>query len=115
MTIEITRVSDDGIGTTRLEVTGVEQLRPLDVGVIPDRIEVGTFLAGAALLRSKIRVEGVRPEHVASTIDALSMTGEPQESYDWRPRFEPTCRRYGAPWGERQRAFTPDARSRTSS
>jgi len=65
----------DGIGTTRLEVTGVEQLRPLDVSVIPDRIEVGTFLAGAAMLRSKIRVEGVRPEHVASTVDALSMTG----------------------------------------
>ena len=65
----------DGIGTTRLEVTGVEEIRPLDVEVIPDRIEVGTFLAGAAMLHSRIRVEGIRPEHVASTVDALSMTG----------------------------------------
>lgn len=65
----------DGIGTTRLEVTGVEHLEPLDISVIPDRIEVGTFLAAGAMLHSKIRVEGVRPEHVASTVDALSMTG----------------------------------------
>jgi UDP-N-acetylglucosamine 1-carboxyvinyltransferase len=65
----------DGIGTTRLEIEGVEHLEPLDVSVIPDRIEAGTFLAAAALLHSKITVEGVRPEHVASTLDALSMTG----------------------------------------
>ena len=65
----------DGIGTTRLEVEGVEHLEPLDVAVIPDRIEAGTFLAAAALLRSRITVEGVRTDHLASTIRVLEATG----------------------------------------
>src|SRR6056297_3058389 len=34
----------DGIGTTRLEVTGVHELSPLQIGALPDRIEVAGFL-----------------------------------------------------------------------
>jgi UDP-N-acetylglucosamine 1-carboxyvinyltransferase len=65
----------DGIGTTRLEVQGVDQIAPLDVTVIPDRIEAGTYLSAAALLRSEIEVRGTRPDHLAATIDVLSLTG----------------------------------------
>jgi UDP-N-acetylglucosamine 1-carboxyvinyltransferase len=65
----------EGIGTTRLEIEGVEALRPLDVAVIADRIEAGTFLAAAAALRSKFRVKGVRTDHLASTIKVLESTG----------------------------------------
>jgi UDP-N-acetylglucosamine 1-carboxyvinyltransferase len=65
----------EGVGTTRLEIEGVEELRPLDVAVIADRIEAGTFLAAAAALRSKIRVRGVRTDHLAKTIEVLESTG----------------------------------------
>lgn len=65
----------DGIGSTRLEVEGVEEIAPLDVSVIPDRIEAGTFLAAAALSRSRIEVQGVRPDHLKATLAVLEQTG----------------------------------------
>lgn len=65
----------EGVGTTRLEIDGVESLQPLDVAVIADRIEAGTFLAAAAALRSKIRVRGVRTDHLGKTIEVLESTG----------------------------------------
>jgi len=65
----------EGVGTTRLEIDGVKELRPLDVEVIADRIEAGTFLAAGAALRSKLRVRGVRTDHLARTIEILESTG----------------------------------------
>ena len=65
----------EGIGTTRLEIDGVRELQPLDVEVIPDRIEAGTFLAAAAILRSHIRVENLRLDHLKSTLEALESCG----------------------------------------
>jgi UDP-N-acetylglucosamine 1-carboxyvinyltransferase len=65
----------DGVGTTRLTIEGVDEIAPLDVAVIADRIEAGTFLAGAALLRSQITVEGLRRDHLEATVEALEQTG----------------------------------------
>lgn len=65
----------EGIGSTRLEIEGVEEIHPLDVAVIPDRIEAGTYLAAGVLSRSRIEVQSVRPDHLGSTIEALAMTG----------------------------------------
>lgn len=65
----------DGVGTTRLVIEGVDEIQPLEVTVIPDRIEAGTFLAAAALLRSRISVVGVRLDHMEATIEALEQTG----------------------------------------
>ncbi len=65
----------EGVGSTRLEIEGVEELSPLDVTVIPDRIEAGTFLAAAALLHSEIEVRGLRRDHLEATIEALEQTG----------------------------------------
>lgn len=65
----------EGIGSTRLSIEGVEEISPLDVCVIPDRIEAGTFLCAAAILRSKLKVEKVRPEHLQATMDVLGSSG----------------------------------------
>lgn len=65
----------EGLGTTRLEVEGVDELKPLDVAVIPDRIEAGTFLCGAAMLRSRITVHGLRADHLQSTLECLEEAG----------------------------------------
>jgi UDP-N-acetylglucosamine 1-carboxyvinyltransferase len=74
----------EGIGTTRLEVEGVQELRPLDVEVIPDRIEAGTFLAAAPILRSRIRVENLRLDHLKSTLEALEACGcRLERGSDW--------------------------------
>jgi len=65
----------EGLGTTRLEIEGVTSLEPMDVSVVPDRIEAGTFLAAAALLRTKIRVDNVRVGHLDATLNALRHCG----------------------------------------
>jgi len=65
----------DGIGSTRLSIEGVKEIAPLQVSVIPDRIEAGTFLCAAAILRSKLKVNKVRPAHLGATIDVLQSCG----------------------------------------
>jgi UDP-N-acetylglucosamine 1-carboxyvinyltransferase len=72
----------DGLGTTRLEIEGVSALHPADLAVIPDRIEAGTFLTAAAILRSKIAVEGCRPDHMGATLDVLTAMGCELEAED---------------------------------
>lgn len=39
----------DGIGTTTMTITGVEKLHGCEYSVIPDRIETGSYLAGALM------------------------------------------------------------------
>lgn len=64
----------DGIGTTEIIINGVDELKPQQVSVIPDRIEAGTFLiAGAAL--GKIRLKDTIPEHLSVVIEKLIEVG----------------------------------------
>jgi UDP-N-acetylglucosamine 1-carboxyvinyltransferase len=74
----------EGLGSTRLEIDGVDEIAPLDVRVIPDRIEAGTFLTAAALLRSEITVRKLRPDHLGSTLEVLRQCGcDMEEGEDW--------------------------------
>lgn len=62
------------IGTDRLVIEGVTDLKPHDITVIPDRIEAGTFLiAGAAA--GAITVENVNPDHLHAVLDKLEDAG----------------------------------------
>ncbi len=62
-----------GVGTDTLIIEGVNELRPADIEIIPDRIEAGTFLIAGALL-GEIKVEDVIPEHLESVINKLRET-----------------------------------------
>ena len=62
-----------GIGTDTLIIEGVNELRPADIEIIPDRIEAGTFLIAGALL-GEIKVEDVKPEHLENVINKLRQT-----------------------------------------
>lgn len=64
-----------GIGSHLLVVEGVERLGGCEWTVIPDRIEAGTFLTGAIMTNSAIKVSGVRPEHMYAVIDHLERAG----------------------------------------
>ena len=64
-----------GRGTRTLTVQGVESLRPGKCFTIPDRIEAGTFLCGAAITRGCVKVNKIIPEHIASTLDAFREMG----------------------------------------
>lgn len=67
--------SIDGIGTTRLEIQGVDALRPADVETIPDRIEAGTFLVAAAMTGGRVTLTGVNPGHLSAVVQKLEDTG----------------------------------------
>lgn len=65
----------NGIGTTTLEIEGVDELKPVDEETIPDRIEAGTFLIAAAMTRGAVTVENTNPYHLAAVIAKLEETG----------------------------------------
>ena len=64
-----------GAGTSIVRINGVSSLRPLDYRIIPDRIETGTFLAGAAITGGDVRINNCSTEHVEAIINKLRETG----------------------------------------
>ncbi len=65
----------EGIGTTTLEIEGVPELKTVNEETIPDRIEAGTFLIGAAMTRGKITLDKTNPYHLAAVIAKLEESG----------------------------------------
>lgn len=65
----------EGIGTTTLEIEGVDELKPVDEETIPDRIEAGTYLIAAAMTGGKITVTNVNPYHLTAVIAKLEEAG----------------------------------------
>jgi UDP-N-acetylglucosamine 1-carboxyvinyltransferase len=57
----------EGAGSPTLVIHGVERLHGAEYEVLPDRIETGTFLVGAAMTGGKIRARHAR----ADTLDAV--------------------------------------------
>jgi UDP-N-acetylglucosamine 1-carboxyvinyltransferase len=65
----------DGIGTSTLEVEGVEALRPVRHEVVPDRIVAGTWAFAATMTRGDVTVHGANPEHLEIALDKLVTAG----------------------------------------
>jgi UDP-N-acetylglucosamine 1-carboxyvinyltransferase len=64
-----------GAGTSRIEVTGVDELHPATHAVIPDRLVVATFLVAAGLAGGEVVVEDGRPDHMDMLIRKLAAAG----------------------------------------
>ena len=60
-----------GAGTDVIAIEGVESLHPVEAGVIPDRIEAGTFLIAAGITGGAIRIIGCVPSHLDAPIAKL--------------------------------------------
>jgi UDP-N-acetylglucosamine 1-carboxyvinyltransferase len=65
----------EGKGSTSLFIEGVEELFPVQMDMIPDRIEAGTFLIAGALSTKPITVCGCNPEHLTVLLDKLREAG----------------------------------------
>ena len=65
----------EGLGTRRIVIRGVRELRPLDATIIPDRIEAATFLAAAAITGGSITLERCDTGHLAATMHKLEEAG----------------------------------------
>jgi len=64
-----------GQGTSFITVQGVERLGGTDFSVIPDRLEVGTYLLAAVATRGDVRVTNAEPAHLDSLIHKLREMG----------------------------------------
>lgn len=64
-----------GAGTDTIKITGVESLKGSSHGLIPDRIEAGTFMIACAVAGGDIRIENVIIEHVKPVIAKLTEAG----------------------------------------
>jgi UDP-N-acetylglucosamine 1-carboxyvinyltransferase len=74
----------EGEGTDTLEVMGVDSLQGTTWQVMPDRIEVGTYLVAAAATRGKVRIEGIAPQLLGVVRDKLIEAGaDITEGDDW--------------------------------
>ena len=62
-------------GTDMIRIEGVERLSGCIHGVIPDRIETGTFMLAAAITRGRILVKNALPGHVRPIIAKLKECG----------------------------------------
>ncbi|OGW56067.1 MAG: UDP-N-acetylglucosamine 1-carboxyvinyltransferase [Nitrospirae bacterium RBG_13_43_8] len=65
----------EGAGESVIRIEGVDELRPLNYTIIPDRIETGTFMAIAGITGGDILIKGCRPEHLDAPIMKLRETG----------------------------------------
>jgi UDP-N-acetylglucosamine 1-carboxyvinyltransferase len=64
-----------GIGTTALEIDGVDELFPGQIKNIPDRIEAGTLLLAGAITNSKIGLTNIETQHLDSVLIKLEESG----------------------------------------
>jgi UDP-N-acetylglucosamine 1-carboxyvinyltransferase len=64
-----------GAGTSRIEVEGVEELRPATHRVIPDRVVAATFLAAVGLAGGDVVVTDARANHMDMLLRKLGDMG----------------------------------------
>lgn len=64
-----------GAGTSVITINGVSGLNPVEVTVIPDRIEAGTFMVAAALTRGDVTIRQCEPDHLRAVVNKLRMVG----------------------------------------
>jgi len=65
----------EGAGTATLTIEGVERLHGTDYDVLPDRIETGTFLVGAAITGGRVVTKKVRPKTLDAVLAKLAEAG----------------------------------------
>jgi len=107
----------EGIGSNMLKITGVSSLKGCSHTILPDFIEVGSFIGLAAMTQSPLTITGVLPEHlgiIPSVFEKLGVEIEfkngnievpAQEIYEIQSFIDGSIMTiYDAPWP----GFTPD-------
>lgn len=64
-----------GAGTDTIKIEGVKALKGVSHHVIPDRIEAGTFMVGAAITKGNVLIRNVVPDHLKAVIAKLRECG----------------------------------------
>lgn len=64
-----------GIDTPILKIEGVDQLKPTEYTVIPDRIEAGTLLVASAITGGELFLKKCNPSHMNAVLEKLKEIG----------------------------------------
>ncbi len=64
-----------GAGTDVITIEGVEKLEGASFSVMPDRVEVGTYLTAVAMTGGNVKIKSAKPEYLSSVISKLEYTG----------------------------------------
>ena len=64
-----------GAGSDQIIIEGVEQLNGASFSVMPDRVEVGTYLTAVAMTGGRVKIKSAKPEYLSSVISKLERTG----------------------------------------
>jgi UDP-N-acetylglucosamine 1-carboxyvinyltransferase len=64
-----------GIGTSTLEVHGVDSLSPTEHTTVPDRLVAGTWAVGAAMTRGDVTIRNAQSGHLEIALDKLCRSG----------------------------------------
>jgi UDP-N-acetylglucosamine 1-carboxyvinyltransferase len=65
----------EGIGSETLEIEGVTELHGATYGVMPDRIEAGSYACAAAVTGGTVELANVSAADMGATLDALRAAG----------------------------------------
>ncbi len=80
----------EGLGTERITITGVRELKPVTYSIMSDRIEAGTFLIAGAITRGEITLNNLVPEHITAIVQTLAEMGFSIETGKNRATIKPT-------------------------
>jgi UDP-N-acetylglucosamine 1-carboxyvinyltransferase len=65
----------NGIGTSTLEIEGVDELYPVEIETIPDRIEAGTLLISGAITGGEITLTNIQSKYLQAVLSKLEDSG----------------------------------------
>ena len=64
-----------GAGSDTIEIEGVDSLKGTSFSVMPDRVEVGTYLTATAMTGGHVKIKSAKPEYLSSVITKLESSG----------------------------------------
>jgi UDP-N-acetylglucosamine 1-carboxyvinyltransferase len=65
----------EGINTSVVTIEGVDELKPVEMETIPDRIEAGTLLIAAAMTNGKIKLTNIDQKYLRTVLLKLEDSG----------------------------------------
>lgn len=65
----------EGVGSDRLIIHGVKKLQAVEIEVIPDRIETGTYLMAVGAVGGEVTVTNCNPVHLPALLEKLRGVG----------------------------------------
>ena len=74
----------EGAGSDTIKIEGVDSLEGTTFSVMPDRVEVGTYLTATAMTGGNVKIKSAKPEYLSSVITKLESAGAIiQTGEDW--------------------------------